>query len=138
MADDNLRALSAVQETPIRLILSAKLLTRMQPRLFSIAFIQADGNPASGNDTHRQGDIEEEFHSSHDLNPPRVRLANKFYTTAAESQITVPIVVLMDSPGEPGMWLAILKQREQSGQQPRKRWTLDQENSPEVWFAHCV
>jgi hypothetical protein len=74
----------------------------MKPRLFVIPFIQANGDPTSGYDTYWQGNVEEDFHSSHHLSPPRVRLANKCNVTAAKSLTTVPTAALMDSPGVPG------------------------------------
>ncbi|WP_179784089.1 hypothetical protein [Rhizobium sp. AN5] len=66
-----------------------------------VALVQAHCDPSGSYDAYRQGDVEEDFHSGHHVSPPRVRLASKCSATAAESQITVPMAVLIDSCGDP-------------------------------------
>jgi len=72
------------------------------------AFVEANGDPARCYDTYRQGNVKEDFHTSHHLSPPRVRLANKCSATAAKSQITVPTAAPKDSVAAPEVGLAIL------------------------------
>jgi hypothetical protein len=67
--------------------------------MLSRALIEAHGDPPGKNDTRWQDEVEEDFHSGHDCNPPRARLASKCSATAAKSQITVPAALAQEKPG---------------------------------------